>query len=79
MTRRSARTSIPSPGELQIGSVSPGDVQSLVNEQSARIAPRAVRRHYGVLRAVFAFAVENDWIGLSPCRGVKLPAVTTAR
>ena len=70
---------LPSLGNRQVGSVTPGDVQSLVNEWSARIAPRTVRRHYGVLRAVFAFAVENDWIGRSPCRGIKLPAVTTTR
>lgn len=70
---------LPSLGNRQIGSVTPGDVQSLANEWSSRIAPRTVRRHYGVLRAVFAFAVENDWIGRSPCRGIKLPAVTTTR
>ena len=70
---------LPSLGERQIGSVTPRDVQSLVNEWSSRIAPRTVRRHYGVLRAVFAFAVENDSIGRSPCRGIKLPAVTTTR
>ena len=70
---------LPSLGRRQVGSITPGDVQGLVNEWSSRIAPRTVRRHYGVLRAVLAFAVENDWIGRSPCRGVKLPAVTTTR
>jgi integrase len=70
---------LPGLGNRPVGSVTPGDVQSLVNEWSARIAPRTVRRHYGVLRAVLAFAAENDWIGRSSCRGVKLPAVTTTR
>lgn len=70
---------LPSLGERQIGSVTPGELQNVVNDWSSRIAPRTVRRHYGVLRAVFAFAVENDWIGRSPCRGIKLPSVTTTR
>lgn len=38
-----------------------------------------MRRHYGVLRAVLAHAVANDWIGRSPCRNVKLPSIMTTR
>jgi integrase len=41
--------------------------------------PRSVRRCFGVLRAVFTFAATNDWIAKSPCRGIKLPAVTESR
>ena len=35
--------------------------------------PRTVRRQFGVVRAVFRFAVERDYIGRSPCRAIKLP------
>lgn len=34
-----------------------------------------LRRQFGVVRAVFRFAVERDYIGRSPCRGIKLPEV----
>ena len=70
------------PSELKlrtIGSVMPSDVQGLVSGWGDTFAPRTVRRWYGVLRAIFAFAVENDWLGRTPCRGVKLPAVTSTR
>ena len=70
------------PSELNsrtIGSMTPSDVQTLVNRWGETLAPRTVLRWYGVLRAIFAFAVENDWIGRTPCRGVKLPAVTSTR
>ena len=37
------------------------------------------RRTYDVLRAAFAFAVANDWLARSPCRGIKLPQITGTR
>lgn len=70
---------LPAIGQREVGRISPTDVQALVNDWTSRIAPRTVRRHYGVLRAVFAYAVANDLIARSPCRGIKLPRVAEAR
>lgn len=65
---------IPSIGEAPIGSITPADIQQLVNGWSASMAPRSARRTYGVLRAVLAMAVNHDMIARSPCRGINLPA-----
>jgi integrase len=67
---------LPSIGDRRIGSISPPDVQELVNEWSQRAAPRTVRRRYGVLKAVMSYAVEADWLARSPCRRVKLPPLS---
>lgn len=69
----------PALGPTAINRVTPADVQKIVNEWRGVHAPRTVRRNYGVLRAMFSFAVANDWIARSPCRNVKLPAVTSTR
>jgi integrase len=50
-------------------------LQALVDKWSLQQVPRTVRRQYGVVRAVFAYAVASDWLARSPCRGIKLPAV----
>ncbi|MGO9333496.1 MAG: tyrosine-type recombinase/integrase [Acidimicrobiales bacterium] len=65
----------PELGDRRIDSIMQTDVQSLVNQLSARLAPRTVRRGYGVLRSLCAYAEMTDRIGRSPCRNVKLPAV----
>lgn len=70
---------LPAIGHREVGAISPTDVQALVNDWTSRIAPRTVRRHYGVLRAMLAYAVANDLIARSPCRGIKLPRVVEAR
>lgn len=70
---------VPALGSRRLGTVTQPDVQGLVNAWSAHDAPRTVRRRYGVLRAIFAYAVQADWLGRSPCRGIKLPPVTTTR
>jgi integrase len=62
-------------GNRPVGSVTRSDVRRLVEAWSTRLAPRTVRRMFGVLRAVFTFAVDDEVIARSPCRGVKLPAV----
>lgn len=68
----------PTIGETPIGLISKPDVQALVNKWSTSMKPRTVRRTYGVLRAVLAYAVDSDYLGRSPCRGIKLPEVGTA-
>lgn len=70
---------LPILGSRRIGSLTQPDIQALVNAWAKQAAPRTVRRRYGVLRAVLAYAVEADWLGRSPCRGIKLPSVKEAR
>jgi integrase len=69
----------PTLGERRVGTVTRSDVQALVNEWAKTAAPRTVRRRYGVLASVCAFASDSDWIGRSPARGIKLPRITTTR
>jgi integrase len=66
-------------GEQRIERVRPQDVQRLVNGWSITHAPRTVKRNYEVVRAMFGFAVRNDWLARNPCRNVKLPLVDGTR
>jgi integrase len=68
----------PSLGARPLGTIAPGDVQTLVKGWSRQQRPRTVRRQYGVVRAIFRFAIERDYIGRTPCRGIKLPEVEQA-
>ena len=65
---------LPALASRPIASITPSEVQRLVIAWTAELAPRTVRRQYGVLRAIFRAAVETDLLLRSPCRGVKLPA-----
>ena len=38
-----------------------------------------MHREYGVLRAILNYALANDMVGRTPCRGIKLPEVTPLR
>ena len=58
----------------RLSSITPQDVQALVNAWSRRSAPWTVRRQYGTLRAILAAAVSDDFIARTPCRGIKLPS-----
>jgi integrase len=66
-------------GEHRIERVGPQDVQRLVNSWGETYAPRTVKRNYEVVRAMFGFAVRNDWLARNPCRNVKLPLVDGTR
>jgi integrase len=70
---------VPDLGSRPVGSLTPADVQDLVNTWATKHAPGSVRREYGVLRAILNYALANDMIGRSPCRRIKLPAVTPVR
>jgi integrase len=76
-------TSCPPPGprfgDVAIGSVSQPDIQGIVNGWATKAKPRTVKRQFGVLRAVFAYAVNADFLGRSPCRDIKLPEVKPLR
>lgn len=69
---------LPTFGDRPIGSIRPADVQRWVTALAARRSPRTVARSYGVLRAVANYAVANDAIARTPCRGIKLPAARPA-
>ena len=70
---------IPALGDQTLSEVRPLDVQHCVNSWSEGAAPRTVARRLGTLRAVFNFAVNNDWLARSPIRGIKLPMATSTR
>lgn len=67
---------LPTLGNRAIGTITPADVQGLVTAWTAKSAPRTVRRQYGVLRAILNAAVANELVVRSPCRGIRMPAVT---
>ena len=67
---------LPTLGDRRIGSLTPGDIHSLVSEWSVRMSPRTVRRTYGAVRAALNYAVASDLLFRSPCRGVHLPSVS---
>lgn len=64
---------VPALGRRRIGSIRQPDIQQLVNQWSKDLAPKTVSRTYGVLRAMFTYAVSADMLGRSPCRHVNLP------
>lgn len=66
---------LPSLGDRAIGSLTPSDIQRVVNEWAQRLAPRSVRRLYQTLAAVLNAAVLDDQIARTPCRGIPLPPV----
>lgn len=70
---------LPTLGAKPMASITPDDVQKLVNAWSKKMKPRSARRTYGVLHAVMAQAVERDTIGRTPCRGIRLPATEPLR
>lgn len=63
----------PALGSRPIGAVRKPDVQRVVNAWTATHAPRTVHRMFGVVRAIFRAAVDSDYLGRTPCRGINLP------
>jgi integrase len=70
---------LPVMGEERIERVQPRDVQQLVNDWRTQHAPRTVKRNYEVLRAMFGYAVRNDWLARTPCRNIVLPSIDGTR
>lgn len=70
---------VPKLGPRPVGSLTPGDVQGLVNDWATKHAPGTVRREYGVLRAIVNYAMANDMLGRTPCRRIKLPEAAPVR
>jgi integrase len=65
---------LPHFGPVPIGRIDRSSVQRWVNQHATTHAPRTVKRDYGVLQAVMAFALDRDLIGRTPCRGTRLPS-----
>lgn len=67
-------------GELPISRVKPAHVKAVVAamESDRSLAPATVRTNYGVLRAILSWAVDNDLIVRSPCRGIRLPGLASS-
>ncbi len=66
---------LPAFGDIAVNRIDKASVQHWVNERSTQRAARTVKREFGVLRAVMAFAVDRDLIARTPCRRINLPAV----
>ena len=62
---------IPELGPLPLGTITPNDIQRIVNRMKRKLQPATVRTNYGVLRAVLSAAVQADKLVRSPCRGIR--------
>jgi len=61
-------------GDLPVNHVQPVQVQEVIDRMAGRaLSPKTIRTDYGVLRAIFSWAVQTDIIDRSPCRGIRLP------
>ena len=61
---------LPTLGERQLRSITRADVVGLLHAWTKALAPRTTRRMFGTLRAIFNYAVDADYLGRSPARGV---------
>ena len=61
-------------GDLAVNCIQPARVQEVVDRMGERgLGPKTIRTDFGVLRAIFSWAVAMDIIDRSPCRGIRLP------
>ncbi len=65
---------VPALGTQTLETLTPRIIQAAVSTVAADHSPSSVQTYYGTLRACLSDAVENDLLGRTPCRGVKLPA-----
>jgi integrase len=63
-------------GSRTISSITKSDVEDLVTAWEAVYEPSTVLRMYRTVQAVFTYALDNDYRGRTPCRGIRLPPVT---
>ena len=68
------RDVLPTLGGHALGSITPADIQSVMNAVAVRVRPHTVHKVYRSVKACFSAAVTADLIARSPCRGVKLPS-----
>lgn len=60
-------------GNLKISEVTKRNVLQLVNSIVERGSPIAANRTFAIIRRMFNFALEQDFINCSPCLSIKLP------
>ncbi len=60
---------LPSLGDITLASVTPAEIQALVNAWAVEHAPSTVGRQYSALRAMFTYAAASDLISRTPCPG----------
>ncbi len=70
---------LPTIGDRAIATITPADIQSLVDIWTAKLAPSTVHRQYSCLRAIMSYAVRADIIYRSPCRNIHLPRVSLVK
>jgi integrase len=67
---------LPLLGRIRVGDLRPSHIRACVDAMTARgLAPKTIHTNYSVVRAVLTWAVEEDIIGRTPCRGIRLPEV----
>jgi hypothetical protein len=66
---------LPVLGSRPMASLRRSDIQGLVKAWSEALAPRTVRKTYEITARMFATAVDDRVIAVSPCRGIVLPKV----
>jgi site-specific recombinase XerC len=65
-----------SSGGRQLGSITPNDVRRVVEAMTEKpLAPKTTHTNLGVLAGVMSRAVQEELIGRSPVRGIRLPDV----
>lgn len=60
-------------GDMALADVQTFEVQSLISDLSARLAPESCKRVWDLLSGIYRKAVEWRWVRENPCRGVSLP------
>ena len=60
-------------GSVELGRLTPLDIQAVVSERAETVSPATVHRDVAALRAVLGSAVDADMIGRSPLRKIALP------
>ena len=63
-------------GDRPIAVVLRSDIQSLVKTLASRLAPATVEVIYTWVSSIFKSAATDRIIGISPCRSIKLPAIS---
>ena len=70
---------LPTIGDRAIATITPADIQSLVDIWTAKLSSSTVHRQYSCLRAIMSYAVKADIIYRSPCRNIRLPRVSLVK
>lgn len=69
---------LPYLGSKQVGAITYADVEAWVAHRSEVLAPATLRVVFAWLRRIFADAVRQQLIRVSPCDGIELPRVPQA-